>query len=198
MTTPATMPSPALMPRAKLPRAELLRRQEAVQDAADAQLTGAPATDTAPIGPLAPPGELERLAAEQGVRPVTDLDDLAAPLRDRLTDDEFDAFHAALHDPAPGPPPTPATPHPAALMPPHRATMPVIHRDQHIRRLGLELAVRYFQDLESEPDEVLTTAKTWAQWIRSGDPAPEAHPKTTVAPELVSDPTTPDAQPGRP
>lgn len=183
MTTP-TIPSPAAIPGAGLSRAELLRRQQTA-DGAVAELLapgGGELTPAEAMAPLAPPGELERLAAEQGVEPVTDLDDLAAPLRDRLTDDEFDAFQAAIRDRNA---PTPTAPHPAALMPPHRATMPVIHRDQHIRRLGLELAVRFFQDLEVEPGEVLTTAKTWAAWIRSGT-------------ELVSDTTTPDGQPGRP
>jgi hypothetical protein len=47
--------------------------------------------------------------------------------------------------------------------------MPVIHRDQHIRRIALDLAVKHFQDLEAEPADVLETAKTWAKWIRSGD-----------------------------
>lgn len=171
MTSP-TVPSPAQIPRAGLSLPERLRRQEAAQDAAATLLVGAP-----PVPPelLAPPGELERLAAEQGVQPVTDIDDLAAPLRDRLTDEEFDAFQAAMRDDEPEPITQPApgahpVPHPPFAWVPGAARQPnPMARDQYIRRGALDLAVRHFQDLEVEPAEVLATAKAWAEWIRVGD-----------------------------
>lgn len=40
---------------------------------------------------------LAQLAAEQGIRPVTDPDDLAAPPEHMLTDEEFNAWQDAIH-----------------------------------------------------------------------------------------------------
>lgn len=65
---------------------------------------------------------------------------------------------------------TPAIPTPDTLQPPRPAPLT---RDQYIRKFCLEAAIRYHTSLaESHETEVLATARTWAEWIRTGQ-----HPK---------------------
>lgn len=45
---------------------------------------------------------------------------------------------------------------------------PPLSRDQHCRRVALDLAVKHWADLDCKPAEVLETAQTWATWIRTG------------------------------
>lgn len=104
--------------------------------------------------PRAPSGALEQLAAEQRIGPVTDPEQLAAP--EPIPDDEAEALEAALHKPRPQPPRYP--------------TMPVVTRDQHIRRLGLELALKFYADdpQDRTDRDVLGTAQDFSRYIRSG------------------------------
>lgn len=143
-----TLPSPAALPGAGIPHLQAAARRFAEANVALSH---------------AAPAELERLAAEQGVEPVTDGEDVAAPLREALTDDEFDAFQAAIHGRDDTPPrrPVPAPP----PVQPHRP----LTREQYIRRFCLEYAVRYFTGLaESDENDVFTAAKTWAHWVQTG------------------------------
>ena len=170
MTTPATIPSPAALPGAGLSRAELLRRQEAAQDAADALLAGAPAV---PPELLAPPGDLERLTADQGVRPVVPIGDLGPPAG-TFTDAESEAFQAAIRDRHAEPSATP-TPDASATgddPEPGPTHAPVgLNRYQDIRDRALGHAIRFYeQDDQADVDdqEVIATADRFADWIRRG------------------------------
>lgn len=169
MTTPATIPSPADMPRAGLSRAELLRRQEAAQDAADALLAG-----VTPVPPalLAPPGDLERLAAEQGVGPVESIDELRMPAG-TFTEAESEAFLDAIRDcrgATPGPADT-DRPIPADDERPSGRALMDLNRYQEIRDRALAHALRFYeQDDQADVDdeEVIATADKFADWIRRG------------------------------
>lgn len=68
----------------------------------------------------------------------------------------------------------PFTPEPAALSAPQPPRPPLLalSREQHIRRVALELAVKHHADLDCQPDDVLTAAKTWAHWVRTGTDTP--------------------------
>lgn len=169
MTTPATIPSPADIPRAGLSRAELLRRQEAAHDAAHTLLAGAPAM---PPELSAPPGELERLATEQGVRTVESTDELGPPAG-FFTEAESEAFHAAIRD-CRGEPSTMTTPDLAAPDDPEPSPThaPVgLNRYQEIRDRALTHALRRYEldDQAAMDDEkVIATADRFADWIRRG------------------------------
>lgn len=70
------------------------------------------------------------------------------------------AYRESLTRPIPQPPP---------VQPPRPLT-----REQYIRRGCLELAVKYFSGLaESDEDDLFAAARSWAEWIRTGqhDPA---------------------------
>jgi hypothetical protein len=72
---------------------------------------------------------------------------------------------------APDAPFATAQPPPKPQPPRYPTVMPVIHRDQHIRRIALDLAVKFYASDTTpvDPDDVLNVAKDWAKWIRSGD-----------------------------
>jgi len=141
MTSP-TVPSPAALPGAGLPHLQAAARRY-VEVA------------------YAAPGELERLAEEQGVGPVESVDDLG-PAAGTFSDADAEAFQAAIHGRDDTPPrPVPAPP----PVQPHRP----LTREQYIRRFCLEYAVRYFTGLaESDEGDVFTAAKTWAHWVQTG------------------------------
>jgi hypothetical protein len=162
MTTP-TIPSPADLPRAGMSLAESLRRHELAEHAV-AQL-------------LAPPGTLERLAAEQGVQPITDIEELTGA--EGVPEEEAQAFLDAIHELHPAPshepkpfPPGRPLPRPPFGWIPGAARQPnPLARDQYVRRAGLELAVRFYADTDGDtvtPADVLATARSFAEFIRTG------------------------------
>lgn len=168
MTSP-TVPSPAQMPRAGLSLPERLRRQEAAHDAADALLAGAPAVDPSLLAPL---GELERLAAEQGVHPIEFVDELGPPAG-TFTEAESQAFLAAIQDcRGAGPAAVNADrPVPADDERPSGRAATGLNRYQEIRDRALTHALRRYEldDQAAMDDEnVIRTADRFADWIRRG------------------------------
>jgi len=77
------------------------------------------------------------------------------------------APHPAI-DAAPADPPTTLAGADRTNRPPSLNHASILDRTQHMRRTALELSVRHYADLECKASEVLETAKTWANWIRTG------------------------------
>lgn len=143
-------PTPADMPHAGLTRAEAMRRHRFSDGLITAVVEQHDRAEQP--RPLAPPDALERLATEQGIGPVTDPDELAAPPDARLTDIEYETWRAAMRDPG---------------------TFPTeLTRFQEIRHRALGHAIRFYQqdpDADLDDEDVLETARRFAKWIRRGD-----------------------------